>query len=466
MTDHPSVAALASRKGVLAFSVLFTVYMFGWVTRWSFDPTRQLGPPSDWFFTAQADAMLRGRLWVDRTALSPGAARASGTECFWVDSRCYGYFGLTPSLLRVPLLLLFGTFRASLANVMIPLAAGVAMFAALDLCRQQTNQMTPRQANVAMAIAVVTLGPGSVLVFLADPYVYQEAIIWSVALVLVAINLFWRWYHGGSNHLLIGVALGCTFAAGARPTTMFVGPVLALAVVLKLRSQVFVRRLVLVSTVVLVVAPALFALGVYYAKFGQLSTPGKAYQNPTGFSVAEIGICRASASKVAIENLPTNLFAYMRPDSVVLHSGGAPVRFRFAECERNAPTLVWPRDTYVGYYPEKHTSISATMPLATCAVAFAMVTATRHRRWSHLFTLAAAATSSTFLLLVPWLTARYLSDFYPLMVVGMALSIRSWSRLTRSQTPTWLISAAAISLVWSVVAIASLFTRYAWLYKG
>ena len=462
-TDRPAAPALASRNAILTIAGLFALYMFGWATRWSFDPTHESGPPMDWFFTAQADAMLRGRLWVDAASLSPGVSTANGNECFWVDGHCYGYFGLTPSLLRVPLLLLFGTFTASLANLMIPLAAGIALFAALDLCRQQTTQMTPNRANVFMAIAAVALGPGSVMVFLADPYVYQEAIIWSVALVLVAITLFWRWHNGGPNHLIIGAALACTFAAGARPTTMFVGPVLAVAVVLKMRSAMFTRRLVLASTAVLLVAPALLSIGGLYLKFGTLSAPAAAYRNPTGDVTRNVDICE-STTEVAAQNIPTTLLAYLRPDSVELKFGEAPVRFRFAGCASNAPTLVWPRDSFLAFYPEKHTSITATMPLATLATLIATTLAVRRRQWN-LLLLFAAGTSAASILVVPALAARYLGDFYPLMVVGMALSIRFWPHLTRRQTPTWLIGAAAISLVWSVVAIASLFTRYAWLYQ-
>ena len=457
--ERTAAPTLASRNAILAVAGLFALYMFGWATRWSFDPTRQFRPLSDWFFTAQADAMLRGRLWVDPAALSPGWTI---NECFWVDGRCYGYFGLTPSLLRVPLLLLFGTFSASLANLMIPLAAGIALFAALDLCRQQTNQMTPRQANVFMAIAAVALGPGSVVVFLADPHVYQEAIIWSVALVLVAITLFWRWSTGGSNRLLIGVALACTFAAGARPTTMLVGPVLAVAVVFNLRSQLFVRCLVFASTVTLLVAPALLSFGGLYLKFGQLSTPAAAYLNPTGTPVTNVDACE-STTEVSTASIPTNLLAYLRPDSVRITLEESPVRFRFAGCASNAPTLVWPRDSYVGYYPEKHTSITATMPLATLATVFATVMAIRRRRWDVLSPIVATATSAASILVVPALSARYLGDIYSLTVVGLALSAGLWSRVAPGKTRVWLVGAAAFSLVWSVVAIASLFTRYAWL---
>ncbi len=465
MASRPTAPALASRDFVAGIAGLFVVYVFGWITRWTFNPTREFGLPNDWFFTAQADAMLRGRLWVDPAALSPGAWTPDGNECFWIRDRCYGYFGLTPSLLRIPVVLFFTSFTASLANIMIPIAAGIAVYAALDLCRRQTADLAPMQANVFMGIAAVALGPGSVLVLLADPYVYQEAIIWSVAFVMVAVNLFWRWWNGGPNVLLAATVLACTAAAGTRVTTMFVGPLLAVAVAFKWRTALFANRRLLASVAALVVAPAMLSLGGLYLKFGQFSTPLEAYQGAAQSSISEPGVCRAvGGGRPAPENLPTNLFAYLRPDSARVVLEASPVRFRFSECSADAPTLVWPRTSFVGYYPEEHTSISTTMPLATFATAFVAVMAVRRRRSSHLWLLVTSASSLIFIVTLPAITARYLGEFYPLVATGLALSTTYWSSTARGRRRIWLATLAAASLVWSVVAVASLFTRYAWIY--
>jgi len=457
----------ASRRFPAVAAGLFALYMFGWATRWSFNPTQEFGMPNDWFFTAQADALLRGRLWVDPAALSPGASTADGNECFWLNGHCYGYFGLTPSLLRIPLVLFIATPTTSLANVMIPIAAGIALFAALDLCRQGAVGLAPKQASVFMGIAAVALGPGSVLVLLADPYVYQEAIIWSVALVMVAVNLFWRWWNGGPNVLLAATALACTAAAGTRVTTIFVGPLLAVAVAFKWRTALFTNRRLLASVAALVVAPAVLSLGGLYLKFGQFSTPLEAYRNPTGLAPDTTIMCwPAGGGHPAAENLTTNLFAYLRPDSVRVVLDVSPIRFRFVWCGTAAPTLVWPRTTFFGYFPDKHTSITTTMPLATLATVFVAVMAVRRRRPSHLLLLSAVASSLVFVLTLPFVTARYLGEFYPLVATGLALSTTYWSSTARGRRRIWLASLAAASLMWSVVAVASLFTRYGWLHFG
>lgn len=465
MADRPAPPALATRDFVAGVAGLFVVYMFGWITRWTFDPTREFGLPNDWFFTAQADAMLRGRLWVDPAALSPGAWTVDGNECFWINDHCYGYFGLVPSLLRIPMLLFFVSSTTSLANLMIPVAAGVALYAALDLCRRQTAGLEPMQANVFMGIAAVALGPGSVLVLLADPYVYQEAIIWSVAFVMLAINLFWRWWNGGPNVLLVATALACTAASGTRVTTTFVGPLLAVAVVLRLRTTLFTNRRLMASVAALVIAPAVLSLGGLYLKFGQFSTPLEAYQIAAPTVGSDSEFCTAAGGgRPAPENLPTNLVAYLRPDSARVMLEASPVRFRFSGCEANAPTLVWPRTSFIGYYPEEHTSITTTMPLATLITAFVAVMAVRRRRLSHLWLLVAVASSLIFIVTLPAITARYLGEFYPLVVTGLALSTTYWSASVRGQRRIWLATLAAASLVWSAVAVASLFTGYAWIY--
>ena len=81
-----------------------------------------------------------------------------------------------------------------------------------------------RQARgaVFMCVAAVTLGPGSVLILLADPFLYQEAIIWSIAGVMLAVNFYWRWLHSNNTRYLVLTVVFCIFAAGARPTTVLV----------------------------------------------------------------------------------------------------------------------------------------------------------------------------------------------------------------------------------------------------
>ena len=429
--------------------------MYGWCTRWTFNPSTTSRVDS--FFTAQADALIRGRLWVD-----PNLMPSFSSECWYNAGRCYGYFGLTPSLLRLPILLMVGSTTQSFAVFMIPLATGLAFGASLDLCRQFARPMERQtRGAVFMCVAALTLGPGSVLILLADPWLYQEAIVWSIAGVMLAVNFFWRWLHSKNRRYLTLSIVFCIFAAGARPTTVLVGAVLGIAVLIAHRQHVSLRSNVTVAAVGLIVLPALFSFGVLFMKFGQPSPSPKAYRNPTGEEVERTGPCN-----LVFENhpkfLPTNLLAFFRPDAVRLYKDWPNVRFRFNGCVGpNAPTYLWPRK--VGdMYVEKTTSLTDTMPIPLFAAGIASYAAVRRKRTKELAVLAAVATIGLLASSTVGMTSRYLGDFYPLLAIGLAMSATELGSVKRKSIFVALTCIALVLVPWSLLANASLLTRYRW----
>ena len=410
----------------------------------------------DYFFTAQADALLRGRLWVEPISLM-------NFECWYVAGKCYGYFGLTPSILRIPILLVIGPTTQSFAIFMIPIASGLAFSASLDLCRQFAKPMAHQLRGVVfMCVAALALGPGSVLVLLADPRLYQEAILWSIAGVMLAINCFWRWLHNGNNRYLASSVFFCIFAAGARPTTVLVGVVIGFSLFITHRKRVSLRSNIAVAALGFIILPALFSFGTLFVKFGQPSNPYNAYRNPTGVQVERVKPC-----DLPFENhpkyLPTNLFAYFRPDAVRLHRDWPNVRFRFNTCDGpNRPTYLWPLK--VGeMYVEKTTSLPNTMPIPLLAAGIASFAAIRQRRTTELALLVAAASSGLLLCTQFAMTSRYLGDFYPLMAVGLAMSATMLGTAKRKSTLVALTCVVLVLIPWSLLANASLLTRYRWL---
>jgi hypothetical protein len=79
------------------------------------------------FFLAQAQSLTDGNLAVRPEDL-PG-------ECFVHDGKCYGYFGLTPSLLRAPFLPVLDEL-GSLTPVFMCAALTLALWAAVDMMRR------------------------------------------------------------------------------------------------------------------------------------------------------------------------------------------------------------------------------------------------------------------------------------------------------------------------------------------
>jgi hypothetical protein len=449
---------LAGRRFIALCSGAMVFYVFGWITNWSFDPTSTIR--ADYFFTAQADALLRGRFWVD-----PKAMPFFADECFYVAGKCYGYFGLTPSILRIPILLVTGQTTQSFAIFMIPIASGLAFGASLDLCRQFAKPIAHQLRGVVfMCVAALALGPGSVLVLLADPWIYQEAIVWSIAGVMLAVNCYWRWLHSDNNRYLASSIFFCIFAAGARPTTGLVGVVIGFSLFITHRKRVSLRSNIAVASLGFIILPALFSFGTLLVKFGQTSPPPNAYKNPTGIQVE---VERVNPCDLPIENhpryVPTNLFAYFRPDAVRFYREWPNVRFRFNVCYGpNRPTYLWPLK--VGdVYAEKTTSLPNTMPIPLLAAGIASFAAIRQRRTTELAILIAVATSGLLMSTTMAMTSRYLGDFYPLLATGMAMSATMLGSAKRKSTLIALTCVVLVLIPWSLLANASLLTRYRWL---
>ena len=452
-----SIAFFFRNRFIAVCVGVMVVCVYGWCTRWTFDPSFTGKTRSDSFFTAQADALIRGRLWVDPKSMD------TVLECYYNGGKCYGYFGLTPSLLRVPILLVIGPTTQSFAIFMIPLAAGVALGASLDLCRQFARPMA-RQARgaVFMCVAAVTLGPGSVLILLADPFLYQEAIVWSIAGVMLAVNFYWRWLHSNNTRYLALTVVFCIFAAGARPTTVLVGVVLGVAVLIAHRRHVSLRSNVAVAGVGLIVLPALFSFGVLFLKFDQPSPPPNGYRSPTGEGFPFVKPCGNPKFENHPKFLPTNLLAYFRPDAVRLYKDWPNVRFKTGYCiGPNSPTYLWPLkvgDVLV----EKTTSLPDIMPIPLVAAGIATYAAVRRRKIKELVVLAAVATIGLIASSTIGMTSRYLGDFYPLLAIGLAMSATVLGSAKRKSTLVTLTYIVLVLVLWSLLANASLLTRYRW----
>src|SRR6185295_7869821 len=77
------------------------------------------------FFLAQADAMMRGRLDVQRVDIAG--------ECWDRGGDCYGYFGVTPSLLRLPAIGVLHRLNSAMTPLFVAIAVLLAFWAALRL---------------------------------------------------------------------------------------------------------------------------------------------------------------------------------------------------------------------------------------------------------------------------------------------------------------------------------------------
>jgi hypothetical protein len=228
------------------------------------------------------------------------------------------------------------------------------------------------------------------------------------------------------------------------------------------RKRVSLRSNIAVAALGFIILPALFSFGTIYLKFGQPSPPPNAYRNPTGVEIERVYPCDKPFGNHP-KFVPTNLYAYFRPDAVRLYREWPNVRFRFNICDGpNHPTYLWPLK-FADMYVEKTTSIPNTMPIPLLAAGIASWVAIRQKRSKEQALLIAVATSGLLMSMTFSMTSRYLGDFYPLLAVGMAMSATILGSAKQKSTLVALACAVLVLIPWSLLANASLLTLYRWL---
>jgi hypothetical protein len=453
--------------------------VFYFTSRGTWDPRQQIndGGWSAGFFMAQADSMLHARLDVQE--------RDIHAECFWRETRCYGYFGITPSVLRIPVLGILRWFRSAFTPLYITVAILVAYWAALRLLQRSlcasADPDPPRYLVLGYAIlGAAALGPASTLLFVTRPAVFEEAIAWSIAFVLLALNHVWAWQAREHNSLIPAVLFGSA-AANARPTAALACGVLGLLVAaLWYRRDPRAERRVLTAALCLSLLPGLTAGAVFWLKL-RTPVPSPLLNEQLQQAPHWRDILRNNGHKtMSLMFTPTELVAYFRPDAVTRQSGWPFFDFRFPR----EPILWVPPLPENGAYTERFTSLTATMPLPWIVNVIVLGWLTRTgwvvvvRGRGQSTSARAPALSGDQLLLAAGffasagamivlvittagITNRYLSDFYATSVVGFAIGhhaiVPFFGR--RPVAAAFAGLAGVLLVCWSVVVTLSLTTR-------
>ncbi|MSU22439.1 MAG: hypothetical protein EXS32_01295 [Opitutus sp.] len=166
------------------------------------------------FYDYQAASLLHGRLDVP-------AAGISG-EAFVVDGKHYGYFGVTPALLRLPFVILDLAFgQLSRSYLLVYYVA--CLLAAYRLLGHATRIWRGRDATPsgwATVILIVSTGLGSSLFFLGSrAYIYHEAILCGAAFALWSIYGSLRYLAAPGERWWLGALVCGIFSMHARPTS-------------------------------------------------------------------------------------------------------------------------------------------------------------------------------------------------------------------------------------------------------
>ena len=406
--------------GVMAIPFLWVLWDL-WST--SADPFR--GVSTDFFYDLQARAMFHGRLNLPTGSL--------GIEAFLHDGRQYTYFGIFPSLLRMPVLLLTSRFDGALTAPSLLLAwMMTGLFSSLMLWRLRIitrgRAVLGRAEAASFGVLVATIMGGSVVLYLAaTPFVYNEDFAWSIPLTV------------GSLFALLGVmerpSTGRVWASGIlvllanlnRTPTGYACVIGALLVALWFvlgRGGASNRRW---GTPMFAVALVAFgaSCAVTYAKFG----------TPVGLPMADQVWAHVNAHRryflaanggkaFSFGFLPSTLTAYLQPFGIRFSSlfpfvstPAAPARAIGAVLDETYPTA----------------SLPATVPLLFLLACWGTITSFRPKalvpfRFTRIV-LVAGVVATAGVLLWGYIGERYLADFMPFVIVagGVGL-IDVWRR--------------------------------------
>jgi len=445
---------------------LFAMFVLVWLATRGFGVLFDQPHLGD-FYDAQARSLFHGHWDMSPVVLT--------FERFNIDGRFYTYFGPTPSLLRMPVLLVTDGLDGRLSRLSTIVACAVMVWAIARLswsARRSVRGDAPvsRGEAVVAAGVVVVASLGTVAPYLAGwTQVYHEAIIWGVAFALLSYAALVAWLLDARTRDLVVAGTAATLSVLARGSIGF-GPIAALGLVALVRGWAAVQRrraegtadwvpLGVLTAAVLV--PVVAYGYVNWAKFGA------AFGAPP-FGKQDI-LVRLRPSRVAamdanggsllgIKYAPTILYHYLRPDGVVLDR-------LFPWVGMKIPTRVFGGAVFEALRPTS--SITSASPLLLIGSVLGGVVAVLRKalRTVWVAPVVGALVGSVGAISLAFVDQRYQGDFIPLLVVPGVLG--AWVVVDwlggRSRALVASVAVVAVVLgawsVWANVAIAYVYQR-------
>jgi hypothetical protein len=442
---------------VIALAAVSLPYLWISWDLWSssVNPFRQLATSN--FYDLQARAMFAGHLYVPNGSL--------GVEAFVHNGRQYTYFGLFPSILRMPVLALTHSFDGRLTAPSMLLAwvvTGVFVSSLLWRIRVMVrgSSVLGRAETVCCGVLVAGITGGSALMYLAaSPRVYQEDLAWSAALTIAStfalLGVLERPSRGrvwASGVLILMAALD----RGPTGYACVLGAFLVAGWFALGRGGMENRRWAL-PVFVAGLVPLIAEVASNVAKVGSPLSLVEADQVWTQLNAhRRLYLAANGGSAFGLKFLPSTLYAYMQPAGI--HLGSTFPFISLPTSPASAVGKVILDETY------PTASIPASMPLLFLLGCWGVITAFRPRPISGVrvtrLLLVATAAGTAGALLIGYISERYLADFLPfLALAGMIGMIDLWRRLEgRGQRPRVIAVGVVVALgvfgVWANVGAA------------
>jgi hypothetical protein len=396
----------------------------------------------DNFYDLQARAMFHGHL-----SLAKGAI---GIEGFVHDGRTYTYFGLFPSIVRMPLLLLTSSLDGKLTPTFMLLAwLLTGLFCTLLLWRVRflvRGDVAMGRAEAAgFGVLLATLMGGTIWMLLASiPFVFNEDIAWSICLTV------------GSIFALLGVierpSWGRVVASGVlilcanldRSTTGWACAVAAglVAVWFLVGFGGLANRRWFLPVLLAGLVPVVVGCAVNYGKFGVLFGVSNYEQVWTHVNAYRRKFLAANHNaEEGLIFIPTNLVTYLRPDGL-----GFSNVFPYISLPARPPSALG-GVLFDRLY--RTASLPASTPLLFLMSLWGLVTAFRPKAVGDVaktrLLLLAAGSAGAALMLWGYIAPRYLGDFVPFLVLASAVAAADiFRRLDQRRSPSIKLGALVI----------------------
>jgi hypothetical protein len=445
---EPSTSRDANRRrftiaALVGVGLALIVYL--WVL-WDhrLDPLRTAWPQGTFsnFYDIQARALFHGHWDVPKDSL--------GIEGFVVGGKEYMYFGPFPSFLRMPILAVTDALDGQLTAPSMLLAWVVTgLFSSLLLWRVRLLVRGPevlgRAEAASYAVLLATIMSGSVLLYLAGmPWVYHEAIAWSVAMSIGALfALLGVLERPSAGRVAATGAL--TAAALLSRTTIGWGCVIAVVVAAIWfavgRGGEENRRwwLPLLAAGLI---PLAVGCAINWVKFGSPFGLPMAAQVWTKIDAHRRQVLAANGGSVFSPSfVPSTVWAYLQPMGLRL----TPV-FPFITLPSTPAAEVNGATLDVSY---RTASLPASVPLLFLLGVWGIVTAFRRRTVGRArltcIPLLAMTVATSGVLLAGYIANRYLAEFLPVLVLASAVG--AVDLLRRAGRRSWRVRRGALAAV-------------------
>jgi hypothetical protein len=421
------------------------------------------------FYDVQARRIFHGHLTVPLDRF--------GLEAFVVNGHTHTYFGLLPSLLRMPILLVTSRFDGRLTQLSMLGAFVLLLWASCRLAWQLRNLLradapVSRRDVALAATAPVVAGASSVALYLgASPVVYHEAILWGIATGVAATTLLVDHVRAPSTRTAVWLAVAVAATLFARASIGFgvvatVGVVLG-AVALRrwLGERGVARRIAafggsdgiapttgnVLALALVIVVPMVLYVAVNEARFHRALGPPYKQQVWTELSAERRAALDANGGSLFnVGYAPSTAWAYLRPDGL----SGTRL-FPFVDFRA-------PRATVIGDVVfdtrDRTSSVPSSMPAATALGVVGAWAVVDRRTRTQLAILRPVVVGGVVAVLgvltIGFIAQRYLGDFLlllvPLALAGAVVAVDAICSLSSRRVRNALFALGAVVIAWSI----------------